>query len=113
MRPLRLTLRAQRDFAEILETSEDRFGGRTADRYRRLLTTAFRDLRADPDRIGVRPDEDLPQGVRLYHLRHARLRVSAPDRILRPRHFVVFRQVEGHIVVVRILHDSMDLGQHL
>ncbi len=113
MRPLRLAPRAQRDLAEILETSEDRFGARTADRYRRLFAAAFRDLSADPGRVGVRADEGVPDGIRLYHLRYARPRVSGQHRIVRPRHFIVFREVNGQVRVVRILHDSMDLERHL
>lgn len=33
-------------------------------------------------------------------------------KIVRPRHFVIYRQVEGVIQIVRLLHEAMNLPEH-
>ena len=113
MNELRVAGRAARDIDEILERSEADFGAVAADRYRRLLDVALQLLKSDPARAGVRTDADLPSGVRLFHLRIARNRLAAVDRVGRPRHFLVFRIRPGLIEVLRVLHDTMDLARHL
>jgi toxin ParE1/3/4 len=110
MKSLRLAPRAQRDLDLLLFDSEARFGGLVAGRYRRLIAAAFRDLQSDPLRAGVRQRAELPDHIRLYHLRHSRRRLAAPDRIARPRHFVAFEVAPDALVILRILHDSMDLA---
>jgi len=70
-------------------------------------------IRSDPERVGVQTHLGPKPGLRLYHLRLARLRLPAPNRIARPRHVLVFRS-DGEVVdVVRILHDTMDLPRHM
>jgi toxin ParE1/3/4 len=103
---LRLSVAAERDLTIIFAASEQRFGEVVADRYRRLVSTALRDLTEDSLRVGVRPFDG---GVGLYHLRHSRRRSPHGRKVGRPRHLVVFRIVEGEIVVLRVLHDAMDL----
>jgi plasmid stabilization system protein ParE len=111
LRPLRVAPLARRDLEQIFATSEERFGQTAAHRYRRLVAAAFRDLRQDSTRIGVQMRDDLPTDIRLYHLRHSRSRTG--DRISRPRHFLAFGEVGGELVIFRVLHDGMDLAQHL
>jgi toxin ParE1/3/4 len=108
---LRIAPAARRDLERIFQESEEGFGARVADRYRRLVSAALRDLGADPERLGVRHREGLPEDVRLYHLRHSRGRDR--DRIARPRHFLMLRRVGSDVVLVRVLHDAMDLPRHL
>jgi plasmid stabilization system protein ParE len=110
---LRIARRAARDLDRLFASTEQRFGARVANRYRRLVVNALQDLLSDPARAGVRFREDLPEGVGLYHLRHSRLRSNPSDRIARPRHFVVFGMVDGELTVFRALHDAMDLARHL
>lgn len=112
MKSLRIARRAQRDFDDILEDSQVRFGAAVARRYARLLVKALRDLRVDPMRIGVQTRRELPEGLRLYHIRHSRGR-GGEREIGRPRHFLVFRDVDEGLLVLRVLHDAMDLPEHL
>jgi len=110
VRPLRLSVAAERDLRIILAASEERFGAAVATRYQRLVSAALRDLRADAERIGVRV---LNGGVRVYHLRHRRRRLPRRQSVARPRHVLAFRIVDGGIVLLRVLHDAMDLPNRL
>jgi len=105
--------RAGRDLAALLSESEDHFGPLVAERYRRLVAAALRDLRQDHQRLGVLWRADLAPSVRLYHLRHSRQRLKPADRIARPRHVLVFRVGKEGLIVVRVLHDAMDFPRHL
>lgn len=110
MRPLRLSIAAERDLTIIFADSEERFGAAAADRYRRLVSAALQDLRADADRAGVKR---LESGARVYHLRHGRRRLPPGRTVTRPRHLLAFRIVDDQIVILRVLHDAMDLPEHL
>ncbi|MGH6957975.1 MAG: type II toxin-antitoxin system RelE/ParE family toxin [Caulobacteraceae bacterium] len=111
MKRLRLSVAAERNLALIFAASEDRFGRAAADRYRRLVSIALRDLRADCARAGVQSGGR--SGVQLYHLRHSRRRSPRAQVVARPRRLLAFRIVEGEIVVLRVLHDAMDLPSWL
>jgi toxin ParE1/3/4 len=113
VRKLQLALRAQRDLQQILRDSEARFGTIVAGRYRRLIAAGLRDLREDPRRPGVQDRRDLPGEVRVYHLRHSRRHGPSTDRVARPRHFLIFRETADGLVVIRVLHDAMNLPSHL
>jgi toxin ParE1/3/4 len=98
---------------EIMNHSREQFGRDAQLRYERLLNSAMRDLATDPRRPGARPVEGAIREVWLCHSRHARNRLPAADRVGRPRHVLIF-EVTGDIVrVLRVLHDAMDLPEHL
>lgn len=82
-----------------------------ADRYRRLVAAALHDLRVDADRAGVQTLS--ASGAKLYHLRHSRHRLGPGRTVTRPRHLLAFRIVDGGVVILRVLHDAMDLPEHL
>jgi toxin ParE1/3/4 len=110
VRRVDFTSTARRDIANALRTSRRQFGDAAVKRYGALLAQAYKDLRADPERPGVcawREENDL----RLYHLRHSRRR--AAGRIGAPRHFIVFKADAARILIVRVLHDAMDIESHL
>jgi toxin ParE1/3/4 len=109
---VRLARQAQQDLNVILWASEDRFGKTVADRYRRLFAVALRDLRADPARAGVVSRAGIAPNLRFYHLRHSRTRVKG-RRLARPRHLLVLKETGDGFLVVRVLHDAMDLERHL
>jgi toxin ParE1/3/4 len=111
VRPLRLSKAAERDLEGIFASSEAQFGEAVADRYRRLVSAALQDLRDDASRAGVQSLAG--SGARLYHLRHGRRRLERGQSIARPRHLLAFRIISGGIVILRVLHDAMDLPQHL
>ena len=106
---------ARRDVIGILAWSEERFGASVRARYEQLIETAIRDLATDPDRLGSRARHELGEGIRAYHLSFSRQRARGPGGIIRtPRHLLVYRLVgETHLEIVRVLHDRMELGQHL
>lgn len=110
MRPLRLSIAAERDLRIIFADSEERFGVQAAARYRRLVSAALRDLRENDERAGVKT---LETGARIYHLRFSRRRLRRGASIALPRHLLAFRIVDDRIIVLRVLHDAMDLPEHL
>jgi len=106
-RKYRLTAEAQREVDQILEWTDDHFGETARRRYIKLLLTAFRSLASKPDLPGSRQVPSV-QGIRLCHLRHVKSTVK------HPRHFIAYRELEdGRILILRVLHDSMDIGTHL
>ena len=113
MRRLRVAPEAQRDIDGLLAFSEDRFGAAAADRYRNLIDTALRDLRADPDRPGVRAIDAFGRDLRSLHLNTLRSSAPAGQRVSRPRHLLVFRADDERLTLFRVLDDRMDLPAHL
>lgn len=101
----RLSAAAERDFASILEWTAQRFGTRQARVYRDTLEAAVRALRSGPDVPGSRLRDDISPGLYLLHVARNRRR---------GRHLLLYFVLsEDTIAVVRILHDSMDIGHHL
>lgn len=102
---IRLTHQAEHDLEDILAWTEERFGSEQAQTYTEVLTLALEALMKGPDVIGSKERNDILPGIRVLHV--ARFGK-------RGRHYLVFQAREGcQIEVLRILHDSMDLVQHL
>ena len=105
---VRLAAAATGDFRTILQWTARRFGDRQARLYAETLQEALEALIDGPSAIGCRPREDIAPGIFTLH-------VSRQGR--RGRHFVLFRvsrEAGGNFVdVLRLLHDAMDLRQHL
>lgn len=97
--PLKLSPQARRDFKEILNYTRKTWGIEQRDRYKTLLDSALTTIAANPS-IGKRRDE-IRADYYSYHVGS------------RGRHYIFYRVCEDSIVVVRILHDSMDIEQHL
>lgn len=112
---LRLSASAEQDIEDILEHSELHFGEIARLRYEALLEAALNAIAADPDRPAVRLRDELGPGVRTYHIFHARCLARTSHGVVgRPRHLLVFRISHLHILDIgRVLHDAMDLAQHL
>jgi plasmid stabilization system protein ParE len=96
---------ARVDIRHLLKTSNRAHGTRAQRDYKALLERAIGLLREDPNRVGVKTYDDLPEGPSFFHLRHARVRGVAPKA---PRHFIVFTYDAATIVIVRVLHEAMD-----
>ena len=96
-----VSLPARRDAINLLRISRTEFGRGAHDRYQRLIRRAFRDLGADPVRLGVWAEPGLPPSVVLYHLRHSRSRVATGARIAKPRHVIAFRVVGDAVEILR------------
>jgi toxin ParE1/3/4 len=110
--PVVLSPAARQDIRDLLLWSLDRFGADSAERYRKLLIQALRDLEADPMRTGSRTYPELHKDARIYFLASSRTSVGG-QRVKAPRHFILYRIRPGGLEVGRILHDSRDLSRHL
>ncbi|MDJ1371413.1 type II toxin-antitoxin system RelE/ParE family toxin [Gulosibacter molinativorax] len=79
--------------------------------YEALIVSAIESIRDNPRVLGSRERDDLASGLRTFHLRGSRNKVSpAARRIASPRHFVVYRQTDDIVQVVRLLHEAMDIS---
>ena len=112
---IRLAPAAEQDIEEILVWTHQRVGESIRLRYEALLVQALLDLAEDPKRAGVIVRKEIGRGVHSYHLRFSRVHVeTATGRIRKPRHLLLFRAMaEGVLEVGRVLHDNMELSQHL
>lgn len=99
----------------MLDWSGRTFGPAARQRYEALVAAALSDIAHDWRRAGSVKRDDLGAGWRIYHLRNSRQRARKAAGIVQsPRHVLVYRLATGDIVIVlRILHDSMDLPRHL
>ena len=101
-----LTKGAERDFFSILRWTTVQFGMRQARVYETTLRSALKALASGPNALGCQARPELGADVASLHT--ARQGHKA-------RHIIVFRAHEKMtaIEVLRILHDSMDLAQHM
>lgn len=89
----------------VLRWTAETFGRRQATTYRATLLSALQALEGGPTILGAKSREDIGEGVRTLH-------VARGGR--KGRHFILFRQsAPDTLDILRILHDSMDLAQHL
>lgn len=97
MRPFLLTAAARKDIIDIGRFTTEKWGKRQRDKYLKQLDDAFKLLTRQPD-IG-RDAEDVKPGYKKFS---------------QGSHIIFYRAgTESKIVVIRILHDSMDVDQHL
>lgn len=106
---------AERDVESILAWTHEHFGLQGRLRYEALLVRAIRDVADDPERPGSQTRPEIASAAQTYHLYYSRSRVEASvGRVRRPRHFLLYRtRDDGSVEIGRVLHDRMDLEQHL
>ena len=107
---------AEHDMEAILAWTHERFGASGRLRYEALLVRAILDVADDAERTGSQKRLEIAPAARTYHLWHSRNRVeAATGRVRHPRHLLLYRTCDpdGPIEIGRVLHDSMDLLQHL
>jgi toxin ParE1/3/4 len=111
----RLSRAAENDILEILAWSQTHFGIEARIKYEELIAAALRDIAASPHRVGSVTRPELGTNARTWHLRASRdAAVSPKRRVNRPRHFLVYREVDSEtILVARVLHDAMELERHM
>lgn len=110
---IRLAAAARSDVANLLRRSAADFGAAARERYAALIATALADLRADPACLGSADRFEILPGVRTYHLSHCRKRAGTPS-VGKPRHLLAYRvEDDGRVVVLRVLHDAMELEAKL
>ena len=113
MAKYRISHDAQADIVDILRFTHNRFGDAARRRYQALIGAALAAVAPAPQQVGSISREELGAGLRSIHLVYCR---SMPNvgKVVRPRHFVCYRVATDQVrEVVRVLHDSMDLDQHL
>jgi toxin ParE1/3/4 len=103
---VRLTRAAEQDIEDILDWTFEHFGALQLSTYTDVLQEALGALSGGPSSLDVRRVPELGADVATLH-------VARMGR--KGRHLLVVRvQEQQHLVeVLRVLHDSMDLGRHL
>jgi toxin ParE1/3/4 len=104
---VRLSAAAERDFANIIDWTIERFGKRQAEIYAEVLIAATQTLHSGPAVTGVKARSEIGKGIFTLH---------AARGSTKARHFLMFRvslDDDATIDVIRILHDAMDLPRHL
>lgn len=108
----RLTRAAQSDIVSILGWSDEQFGSEARERYQALMAAAIRDAASRLDDVGHTLRPELGDGVFSWHLSQSRSR-SRGGSVRRPRHFLICQRDAEVLVIVRVLHDAMDLRRHV
>ncbi len=105
---------ARKDITNVLKWTVEEFGEGASHRYKALISTAITEIEANPYLDFSYDLQGLQANVRLYHLKHSRDRAAVKGRTVKqPRHFVAY-QVDGDdTVIVRVLHERMQLVQQL
>jgi toxin ParE1/3/4 len=96
MPTFRLTAKAIADLKSIGRYTEDTWGREQRDKYLIQLNDSFRMLAQEPHK--GRSCDDIREGYRKYHV---------------GRHLIFYRQTVKDIEIIRILHDRMDMENHL
>lgn len=111
---IRLSDAAQADVVDILVWTQEQFDAAARTRYESLIVAGLRDVAAQPDRSGSIERPELGAGVRSWHLRLSRNHPgTGAVGVRRPRHFLIYRVEFKLLVVGRVLHEAMELAQHL
>ncbi|WP_155746815.1 type II toxin-antitoxin system RelE/ParE family toxin [Scytonema sp. UIC 10036] len=97
--PLDLRPQARSDIKSILKYTTQRWGAQQRGRYKTLIERCLDSITANP-----LPRSRKEESIEGYYRRH----VGGKGR-----HFVYYRLLEDSVLVVRILHDSMDVERHL
>lgn len=108
---LQLGPEAVADIDGIIEWSAIHHGLALTESYVALIGASLRSIAKDPYLLGSHRREDLGPRIRTVHLGVSRHSVDTSlRRIAQPRHIVVYRQTNGLVQVVRLLHQASDIG---
>ena len=109
--PYRLVGHAEDRIDVILLESARRWGVPAAARYHRLILAAAGAIGEADSLPGSREIHRLG-GIWTLHLRHMRKLVAAEDRIVDPRHMIVYRTAsDGVVEILSVVHDRMVLAR--
>lgn len=109
---IKLAKHAQDDVSQALEWSQHQHGTQAAIRYLELIKLALKDIQTKPDRLGVHSHTSLSK-ISLYHLRHSAKHLPKEQLVKQPKHMLVFRANTKQLLVLRLLHESMDIDMQL
>lgn len=107
-----LSRKAISDIADLLDTSEEKFGLTAQARYAVLIDQAIRDVADDPFRPLSKERPDLGEGIRMWHLRNSRDRVLG-DKVKQPRHFLMYRVVDDEVQIGRVTFERRNLPRQV
>ena len=96
---LKISPKAASDIKQILKYTQSIWGSEQRTKYKKAIDQCLNDIRANPS-----PRTKSEKCIDGYCRRHL-------DK--KYRHYVFYRVVNGDILVVRLLHDSMDSSRHL
>lgn len=104
---IHLTRAALDDFRQILLWTNQRFGAAQARSYGQLLTKTIGLLKEGPNIPGTRKRDEIANGLFSLHVARGGQK---------GRHFVIYKagdnEDEAVVIVLRLLHDSMDIPRH-
>jgi toxin ParE1/3/4 len=92
------------DIGSISDWTTDRFGPRQAAHYLDAIKSALIRIRTDPFDVASRARGDLVPGWRTFHLDRVRRRA---------RHLVLYAVTDAQTVILRILHERMDVASQV
>lgn len=104
MRKTILSPLAETDFASIAAWTADRFGARQAEIYVDALVQTIEELAAAATHPRSKDRAELMAGLRSLHM----AKRGRPGR-----HVLLYLEDRDTVTILRILHDSMELAQHL
>ncbi|MBL8000175.1 MAG: type II toxin-antitoxin system RelE/ParE family toxin [Candidatus Kapabacteria bacterium] len=108
--PIRYFPAARQDIENALTWSGENFGAAALERYKALLAVALKEIHANPNLLHSYEEQGLQEGIRLYHIRHSRKRAAVEGEIVgNPRHIIAFMVKNGDTLIVRVLHDRMEI----
>lgn len=95
---------AEDDLAGLANWTAQTFGARQAEAYVDAVLDAIDELLAGQAPLRSKARDEIAEGLRSLHM-------AKPGR--RGRHMLLYREENGVVTIVRILHDSMELRRHL
>jgi toxin ParE1/3/4 len=108
----RLSRAAEQDVEAILRDTRRTFGTGQRNRYAEIIRVGIEMIATEPDRPGSRQRSDVHPEIRSFHLDLAAGRIGATAHHL----FYLKQEIadgEVGIVVLRILHERMDVRRHI
>lgn len=109
---VKFTATARREIVRALRISLREFGADAALRYQGLIEQAIIDVAEVPTRPGSQARDKIGRGIRTYHLSLSRDRARTKSgKVTDPRHLVLYRVAGSSLEIVRLIHDSQDLGK--
>ena len=108
----RVTDAAKLDFRAVLKATNEQFGPRQRQVYRRLIAQAVTMVATQPGRGGSWDRGVVVPGLRAFHLEHAAGRRGAAAHTL---YYAVEPLPDGSlcVVILRLLHESMEPQLHI
>jgi toxin ParE1/3/4 len=102
---LRLSSQAVRDIAEVLAFTLEQFGDKQRVIYQQIVRDALEELATNPENPRSKRRPEIHPDARTMHL---------GGRGKRARHLFLYRIKNNRFVDIgRLLHDSMEIDQHM